>query len=450
MINIEYEKIDEKDEYAISKITTDEKSLYLPDEYEGMKVTRIGRDAFMNASSILVTNLSKFLNCIDCGAFYNCRDLTSVYYNNKEDIDNLLIKRGNSNLFCSSLCMQADAFKEDVFKKLDKAYKTKKPLLIVSDEEKLTLPINEVRIILSEWLYKRSLSYMTYYAEDDFVTYNKCDEQISNIDNCFEGSNCIILDNIDKIENLSNFEDVFNTDNIDSLIECGLKDKYPFIIVTTDNQEIIEKYHHFKNYIFLNLEMDYETLSCDKIELVIKKGDVLKHVYSEKVISTFQGDEIINLDERNKKEQHYIEVAKQIFTDEDINELILVRRGYYEGNKTLISNDELWNSNFVIIDEKENVPTRVTTTLKEIIDCNLLKENNRPGYIRFWAKYKNDILKDYDVTRNWSSNPIDIVAKQWHIDKDHLSSWIYYDYEDDCYFNKEDVKKVEKIKKKEY
>lgn len=75
----------------------------------------------------------------------------------------------------------------------------KNPILIVSDKDKFVLPINEVRIILSEWLYKKSLSYITYYAEDDFVTYNKCDKT-SNDTNFYSGCDCIILDNIDKIE----------------------------------------------------------------------------------------------------------------------------------------------------------------------------------------------------------------------------------------------------------
>lgn len=93
------------------------------------------------------------------------------------------------------------------------------------------------------------------------VTYNNCDENTLNKGNCFKGCDCIILDNIDKIDNISNFVDVFNTKYVDGLIECELLDRYPFIIVTTNTTSIIEKYHRFEKYIFFNPNMDINGLS---------------------------------------------------------------------------------------------------------------------------------------------------------------------------------------------
>lgn len=118
MINIEYKKIKEKDEYAITKIDSDERCVYLPDEYKGLKVTKILSNCFFDAQSIFVTNLPKYINYIDTNAFYHCNDLLSVYHcsNCIHSLDNISINKGNSNLISSEFINESDIFKKKYLK----------------------------------------------------------------------------------------------------------------------------------------------------------------------------------------------------------------------------------------------------------------------------------------------------------------------------------------------
>lgn len=93
--NLEYELISEDDDdvylsYAIkSCASTAPEHLVIPNSYEGLPVTRIGADAFKNASFIKSIEIPNSVKQIGADAFRNCTSLTNITIHDQiESIDN--------------------------------------------------------------------------------------------------------------------------------------------------------------------------------------------------------------------------------------------------------------------------------------------------------------------------------------------------------------------------
>ena len=174
-IKIEYLFNKEKEVYDVVNVEGYDKTVVIPNEYEGKPVAGIGEWAFEECFSLEEVCLPDTITEIKENAFNNCQKLVTAFtYGHSFSLDKLEVKRGNANLLMSNItCFGGEPI---VNEKLDNWFKDKNPLLLESNEIFLFESIHYLRAALAKWAREKGLRAHWIYCDelniDDTVQYS--------------------------------------------------------------------------------------------------------------------------------------------------------------------------------------------------------------------------------------------------------------------------------------
>ena len=252
-MNVEYYYNKKTNEYEVKKVIYPSRFVYIYDEINGIPVTKIKKEAFVDNASIEVISLPNTITEIEKGAFMDCLSLEAFYYRGTfEDMNKVAIKRGNARLLSSSNMIALGDYGY-VKKVLSRAFKNKESLLLSSKDVFPYQPINYLRVSIGQCLIENNIKYCLYECgamdSDDESDPHLFDLPSYKYD-------CVLLDLIDY-----KFEDRYITQIQNLIMQCEQHNILVIALESQENSTNKELRKFFKHKICLNNEEELHQIT---------------------------------------------------------------------------------------------------------------------------------------------------------------------------------------------
>lgn len=172
-MEIEYIYNPINDSYEVNKVSSLNKTILIPREYNGKPISKLNKGSFNEAKYAEEVLLPDTLIEIDENNFSSLCNLTvAFFYGEFCNLNNIKIERGNSNLLLSIANIAED---KEIFNALNNLLHDKIPLSILINDMYCIESIHHLRAQVALWAYEKGLRVYWMNCDELYITEDDCD-----------------------------------------------------------------------------------------------------------------------------------------------------------------------------------------------------------------------------------------------------------------------------------